>query len=96
MNGALVWRALTMRCAPNTTPRVQSLRSAILNAEALPSELTAYEIALNRWPENIREWETTSGANDEESSLQGRSTSNGASTSPDAELGHRQTKPWQQ
>ena len=47
MNGALAWRALITRYAPNTAPRVQSLMSAILNAKTFPSELTAYEIALD-------------------------------------------------
>ena len=35
--------------------------SAILNVKAFPSELTAYEIALGEWQENIRKWETISG-----------------------------------
>ena len=43
MNGALAWRALITRYAPNTAPRVHSLMSAILNAKTFPSELTAYE-----------------------------------------------------
>ena len=47
MNGALAWRALITRYAPNTAPRVQSLMSAILNVKTFPSELTAYEIALD-------------------------------------------------
>ena len=61
MNGALAWRALITRYAPNTAPRVQSLMSAILNAKTFPSELTAYEIALDEWQENIRKWESISG-----------------------------------
>ena len=61
MNGALTWRALITRYAPNTAPRVQSLMSAILNAKTFPSELTAYEIALDEWQENIRKWESISG-----------------------------------
>ena len=36
MNGALAWRALTTRCAPNTATRVQSLMSA-------PAELTGID-----------------------------------------------------
>ena len=36
MNGALAWRALVTRYAPNTAPRVQSLMSAILNAKTIP------------------------------------------------------------
>ena len=35
--------------------------SAILNAKTFPSELTAYEIALDEWQENIRKWESISG-----------------------------------
>ena len=62
MNGALAWRALITRYAPNTAPRVQSLMSAILNAKSFPSELTAYEIALDEWQENIRKWESTSSS----------------------------------
>ena len=54
MNGALTWRALIKRYAPSTTPRMQSLMSAILNVKAFPSELTAYEIALDERQENIR------------------------------------------
>ena len=61
MNGALEWRALTTRYAPNTAPRVQSLMIAILNAKTFPSELTAYEIALDEWQENIRKRESISG-----------------------------------
>ena len=61
MNGALAWRALITRYAPNTAPRVQSLMSAILNAKTFPSELTAYEIALDEWQENIRKFESISG-----------------------------------
>ena len=61
MNGALAWRALTTRYAPNTAPRVQSLMSTILNAKTFPSELTACEIALDEWHENIRKWESISG-----------------------------------
>ena len=61
MNGALAWRALITRYAPNTAPRVQSLMSAILNVKTFPSELTAYEIALDEWQENIRKWESISG-----------------------------------
>ena len=47
MNGALAWRALIKRYAPNTAPRRQSLMSAILNVKVFSSELTAYEIALD-------------------------------------------------
>ena len=36
MSGALAWRALITRYAPNTAPRVQSLMSAILNVKDLP------------------------------------------------------------
>ena len=61
MNGALAWRALISRYAPNTAPRVQSLMSAILNVKTFPSELTAYEIALDEWQENTRKWESISG-----------------------------------
>ena len=61
MNGALAWRALTTRYAPNTAPRVQSLMSEIPNAKTFPSELTAYEIALDEWQENTRKWESFSG-----------------------------------
>ena len=61
MNGALAWRALITRYAPNTAPRVQSLMSAILNAKTFPSELTAYQIALDEWQENIRKWKSISG-----------------------------------
>ena len=61
MNGALAWRALIKRYAPSTAPRMQSLMSAILNVKALPPELTAYEIALDEWQENIRKWESISG-----------------------------------
>ena len=61
MNGALAWRALITRYAPNTAPRVQSLMSAILNAKTSPSELAAYEIVLDEWQENIRKWESISG-----------------------------------
>ena len=61
MNGALVWRALVTKYAPNTEPRVQSLMNAILNVKTFPSELTAYEIALDEWQENIRKLETISG-----------------------------------
>ena len=32
--------------------------SAILNVKPFPSELTAYEIALDEWQENIRKWES--------------------------------------
>ena len=60
MNGALAWRALITRDAPNTT-RVQSLMSAILNVKTFPSELTACEIALDEWQENLRKWESISG-----------------------------------
>ena len=60
MNGALAWRALITRYAPNTAPRVQSLISAILHVKTFPSELTAHEIALDEWQENIRKWETIS------------------------------------
>ena len=35
--------------------------SAILNVKPFPSELTAYEIALDEWHENIRKWESISG-----------------------------------
>ena len=35
--------------------------SAILNVKPFPSELTAYEIALDEWQENIRKWESISG-----------------------------------
>ena len=61
MNGALAWRALITRYAPKTAPRVQSLMSAILNVKPFPSELTAYEIALDEWQENIRKWESIWG-----------------------------------
>ena len=53
MNGALAWRALTTRYAPNTASRPQSLMSAILNVKTFPSELTGYYIALDDWQENI-------------------------------------------
>ena len=72
MNGALAWRALITRYAPNTAPKVESLMSAILNVKTFPSELTAYEIALDEWQENIRKWASISGDNkrvNEESSL---------------------------
>ena len=59
MNGALAWRALITRYAPNTAPRVQCLVSAILDAKTFHSELTAYEIELDEWQENIRKWEST-------------------------------------
>ena len=61
MNGALAWRAMIKRYAPNTAPKVQSLMSAILNVKTVPSELTAYEIAVDEWQENIRKWESISG-----------------------------------
>ena len=53
MNGALAWRALITRYAPNTAPRVQSLMSAILNvkpclSELLPSTVAQLEVWLNR------------------------------------------------
>ena len=35
--------------------------SAILNVKPFPSELTAYEIALDEWQENIRKWESILG-----------------------------------
>ena len=35
--------------------------STILNVKAFPSDLTAYEIALDEWQENIRKWESISG-----------------------------------
>ena len=35
--------------------------NAILNVKTFPSELTAYEIAMDEWQENIRKWETISG-----------------------------------
>ena len=41
VNGAVAWRALITRYAPNTAPRVQSLMNAILNVKTFPSELTA-------------------------------------------------------
>ena len=59
MNGALAWLALITKYASNTASRVQSLMSAILNVKTFPSELTAYEIALDEWKENIREWESS-------------------------------------
>ena len=40
MNGALAWRALITRYAPNTPPRLQSLMSAILNVKTFSSEPT--------------------------------------------------------
>ena len=61
MNAAPAWRASITRYAPNTAPRVQSLVSAILNVKTLPSELTAYEFALDGWQENIRKWESIAG-----------------------------------
>ena len=61
LNGALAWRALITRYAPNTAPRGQSLMSAILNVKTFPSELTACEIALDDWQENICKWESISG-----------------------------------
>ena len=61
MNGARAWRALVTRYAPSTAPRVQSLMSAILNAKPFPSELTAYEIALDERHENTRKLESISG-----------------------------------
>ena len=60
-NGVTAWRALTKRYEPDTAPRVQSLMSSILNAQQLPSELTAYETALAEWEETIRKWEMISG-----------------------------------
>ena len=42
MNGALAWRAMITRYAPNTAPRVQSLMSAVLNVKTFPSVLTAF------------------------------------------------------
>ena len=60
MNKALAWWALITRYAPNTAPRVQSLMSVILNVKTFPSELTACEIALDEWQENIRKWESIS------------------------------------
>ena len=63
MNGALVWPALIVTCAPITAPRAQNLMSAFANAKSFPSELTAREIALDEWQENIRKCETISGDN---------------------------------
>ena len=54
ITGALAWRAMIKRYAPNTEPRVQSLTSAILNVKTSPSQLTAYEIALDEWQEDVR------------------------------------------
>ena len=39
----------------------QSAASAILNVKTCPSELTAYQIALDEWQENIRQCELISG-----------------------------------
>ena len=61
MNGVLAWRPLVTRYAPNTKLRVQSFMKAIINAKTFPSELTAYEIALDKWQKNIRKLETNSG-----------------------------------
>ena len=61
MNGALAWRALVKRFAPNTKPQIQSLMNEIINVRTFPSELTEYEIALDEWQKNIRKWETISG-----------------------------------
>ena len=61
MNGALAWRALVKRYAPNTKPQIQSLMNEIINVRTFPSELTEYEIALDEWQKNIRKWETISG-----------------------------------
>ena len=60
MNGALAWRALITRYAPNTAPQVQSLMSAILNVKTFLSELTTFEIALDEWQENHK-WESICG-----------------------------------
>ena len=92
MNGALAWRALITRYAPNTAPRVQSLMSAILNVKPFPSELTAHEIALDEWQENIRKWESISGdrfnASMKKAIFLDRAPFNSANPSPDAESGH--------
>ena len=61
MKGALAWRALITRYAPNTTSREQSLMSTIHNVKTYPSELPPYEIALDEWQENIRKWGSISG-----------------------------------
>ena len=54
MNGALAWPALIVTYAPNTEPRAQNLMSAFANAKHFLSELTACQIALDDWQENIR------------------------------------------
>ena len=58
MNGALAWRALITRYAPNTAPRVQCLMSAILNVKTFPSVLTDFETAFDERQENILNWES--------------------------------------
>ena len=61
VHGALAWRALIARHAPNTAPRAQSFTSAVLNVKCFPSELEACEIALDEWQENVRKWASVSG-----------------------------------
>ena len=60
-NGALSWPSLITRYAPNTAPREQSLRGAILTVKTFPREPTAYDVALDEWQENIRKWAPISG-----------------------------------
>ena len=69
MNKASAWRALITRYAPNAAPRIQSLMSAIINVKTFPSELTAYEGALDERQENIRQWELISGDRFDESMM---------------------------
>ena len=52
MNGALAWRALITRYAPNTAPRVQSLMSAILNAKTF--SLRAHSVRDRHWTNGKR------------------------------------------
>ena len=61
MNGAVAWRALITRYAPNIASRVQNLMSVILNFKTFPSGLANDEIVLDELQENIRKWESISG-----------------------------------
>ena len=56
MNGALAWRALITRYAPNTAPRVQSLMNAILNAKTFPSVLRTGRMAREHSQVGIDFW----------------------------------------
>ena len=60
MNGALAWTALIMRYASDTAPESFERDP---QRQGLSSELTASEIALHEWQENIRKLETSSGDN---------------------------------